>query len=146
MDEFTSSKPFDCVIGRYVILHQADQVNFIRKAASLTKPGGALGFHEILLLDPVVESHPLALMWNRAGDWIVAAIRASAPASRLVKCFSDARLAPPSLFFASDLSVAGSNRSCITRRLRACAVFTPPSVHGSDLGGRGRLAHLCKVG
>jgi SAM-dependent methyltransferase len=102
VDDFATSELFDCVIGRYVVVHQPDPVAFIRKAASLTKPGGALGFHEILLLDPLVESYPQVPMWNRAGDWIVAAIRAAAPhhdaASRLVEHFSDAGLESPTLF------------------------------------------------
>lgn len=93
--------PFDCVIGRYVLVHQHDPVAFLRKAASFVSPGGTLGLHEILLLDPLVQSQPPIALWNSAGDWIVAAIRAVAPhhdaAARLVKYFAEAGLQPATM-------------------------------------------------
>jgi SAM-dependent methyltransferase len=117
VDVFTSAEPFDCVVGRYVMVHQADPVAFIRKAASLTKPGGTLGFHEILLLDPMMESHPPVQMWDLAGNWIVAAIRAAAPhhgaASRLIEYFSDAGLASPALF--CERPIGGGEESLLYR-------------------------------
>lgn len=99
--DFSSPCLFDCVIGRYVMVHQSDPVAFLRKAASLVKPGGVLALHEILLVDPLIESHPAIAMWSRAGDWIVAAIRARAShhdiAANMVESFFDAGLPYPEL-------------------------------------------------
>lgn len=101
VNDFSSPRPFDCVIGRYIMVHQADPADFLRKSFRLVKPGGVLALHEILLLDPMLESHPTVPTWNRAGDWIVAALRAAAPhhdaAAKMLAYFHEAGLPPPEL-------------------------------------------------
>ena len=42
---FPDPEPFDAVIGRYVLIHQADPVALIRAAADLVRPGGVVAFH-----------------------------------------------------------------------------------------------------
>jgi 2-polyprenyl-3-methyl-5-hydroxy-6-metoxy-1,4-benzoquinol methylase len=44
---FSDPEPFDLVIGRYVLIHQADPVELIRAAAGLARPGGIVAFHEL---------------------------------------------------------------------------------------------------
>jgi 2-polyprenyl-3-methyl-5-hydroxy-6-metoxy-1,4-benzoquinol methylase len=43
VDAFSDADPFDCVIGRYVLIHQADPVDFLRTAARFVRPWGPLG-------------------------------------------------------------------------------------------------------
>lgn len=115
--DYPCEVPFDCVIGRYVLVHQADPVAFLRKVASFARTGGVIGFHEILLRDPMVESHPVVQLWDRAGDWIVAAIRAVAPhhdaAALLVRYFNEAGLQTPALF--CERPIGGGEDSTLYR-------------------------------
>jgi hypothetical protein len=39
-------RPFDAVVGRYVLLFQADQAAMVRKLLTHLRPGGAMVFHE----------------------------------------------------------------------------------------------------
>jgi SAM-dependent methyltransferase len=45
-EELSGVGSFDLVIGRYILFHNADQVAFLRTAASFARPGGCLGFIE----------------------------------------------------------------------------------------------------
>jgi hypothetical protein len=45
VDTFSDPEPFDLVIGRYFLLHQADPIGFL-KAAARFAPGGKLVLHE----------------------------------------------------------------------------------------------------
>jgi ubiquinone/menaquinone biosynthesis C-methylase UbiE len=47
VEEFVVDELFDLVIGRYILVHQPEPVAFLRKAARLVRPGGALAFHEV---------------------------------------------------------------------------------------------------
>lgn len=115
--DYACTVPFDCVIGRYVLVHQPDPVEFLRKIASFACSGGTLGLHEILLVDPMVESHPVVALWDSAGDWIVAAIRAVAPhhdaAALLVQYFDEAGLHTPALF--CERPIGGGEDSSLYR-------------------------------
>jgi len=134
IEQFSSAEPFDMVVGRYVMVHQADVPAFIRKAASLTKPGGIIAFHEIVLLDPMVESHPVVPLWDRTGNWIVAVLRAGAPnhdaASRMLEHFANSGLPPPTLF--CERPIGGGKDSSMYRWARE--------------GVRTILPHLVKLG
>ena len=48
-ETFWHGQPFDFVIGRYVLVHQSDPIEFIRTAARRVKRGGSIAFHEIRL-------------------------------------------------------------------------------------------------
>jgi len=43
---YTTDETFDAVIGRHVLLHSADPLAVVRKAASLVRRGGFVGFQE----------------------------------------------------------------------------------------------------
>jgi ubiquinone/menaquinone biosynthesis C-methylase UbiE len=47
VESFSPEEPFDFVVGRYILVHQADPVGFLRAAARLVSPGGSIAFHEI---------------------------------------------------------------------------------------------------
>lgn len=117
VDDFVASELFDRVIGRYVMVHQPDPAAFIRKAASLAKPGGILGFHEIVLLNPMLESYPVVPLWNQAGEWIVAVLGSGAnhhdAAARMLEHFASAGLSAPALF--CERPIGGGNDSALYR-------------------------------
>ena len=62
---------FDAVVGRYVLLFQADAAQMLRRLAQCLQPGGIIVFHE-----PdwsMARSFPAAPTYDRCCRWIVAA-------------------------------------------------------------------------
>jgi SAM-dependent methyltransferase len=101
LEGFSDPDLFDCVIGRYVLMHQAHPTNFLRTAARLLRPGGIIAFHEVDCT-ATFNSQPRVWRWEAAGNLIAAAFREVLPhfdaANRLVEHFSLAGLPVPSLF------------------------------------------------
>jgi SAM-dependent methyltransferase len=102
VEAFSDPEPFDAVIGRYVLIHQADPVAFIRAAASRVRPGGVVVFQELCTYGQVVQSLPSVSLWQRAWEWSQMALEAVAPhcdaGGRLIEHFSRAGLPQPTLF------------------------------------------------
>jgi len=134
IDTFTSRQPFDAVIGRYVMVHQANPVAFLRKAAGFLWPGGVMGLHELLIMEPIVESHPGVALWDQLGRWFVTALRAGAPncevAGRMIECFAQAGLPQPGLL--CERPVGGGAQS--------------PFHHWAAEAIHGVLPHLVRLG
>jgi 2-polyprenyl-3-methyl-5-hydroxy-6-metoxy-1,4-benzoquinol methylase len=101
LDAFSDPDLFDCVIGRYVLIHQSDPVGFLRTAARFVRPGGIIAFHEVDLVRGL-NSRPRVWHWEATGNLILAAFRDVLPhydaADRLIEHFSDAGLPVPNLF------------------------------------------------
>jgi ubiquinone/menaquinone biosynthesis C-methylase UbiE len=99
---FSGREPFDLVIGRCVLIHQADPVAFIRAAADLVRPGGMIAFQELCIRGQMFQSLPSVPLWQHAGEWIRMAIEAVAPhcdaGGRLFEHFAHAGLPRPTLF------------------------------------------------
>jgi SAM-dependent methyltransferase len=69
--DMISEGPFGAVVGRYVLLFQADAVHMLRSVARCLRPGGVIVFHE-----PdwsMVRSVPAAPTYDRCCRWIIAA-------------------------------------------------------------------------
>jgi ubiquinone/menaquinone biosynthesis C-methylase UbiE len=101
LEAFSDPDLFDCVIGRYVLIHQSDPVGFLRAAARFVRPGGIIAFHEVDLARGL-NSRPRVWHWEATGNLILAAFRDVLPhhdaANRLIEHFSDAGLPVPNLF------------------------------------------------
>ncbi|WP_024658746.1 class I SAM-dependent methyltransferase [Pseudomonas syringae USA007] len=99
--DFLDISLFDFVIGRYVMVHQADPTAFLRKSASLVRPGGVLALHEVLLSEPLMDSSPKLPLLSDAGRWILTALQAGMPnhscAERMIEHFFEAGLPQPQL-------------------------------------------------
>jgi 2-polyprenyl-3-methyl-5-hydroxy-6-metoxy-1,4-benzoquinol methylase len=80
-EEFYDPLPFDAVIGRYVLVHQADPERFLRAATSHVKPGGILAFHEAAMYGQLYCLPAVPLM-QQVWDWMVAAYASLAPCDR----------------------------------------------------------------
>ncbi len=101
VETFSSHEPFDLVIGRYILIHQPDPVEFLRAAARLVRPGGCLAFHEIRLRQRF-DSLPPVPLWHETGNFILTACHSALPhhdvTDRLIESFSEAGLPQPDLF------------------------------------------------
>jgi SAM-dependent methyltransferase len=111
LDTFNDSDLFDCVIGRYVLIHQKSPVEFLKSAARFVRPGGIIAFHEIDLSG--FGSFPRVHHWDVLGDLTSAAFREALPhydsANKLLKLFLDSGLPTPTLF--RDVPVGGGEHS-----------------------------------
>jgi ubiquinone/menaquinone biosynthesis C-methylase UbiE len=100
VESFSYQEPFDRVIGRDILAHQSDPVDFIRVAARLLSPGGSIAFQEIRLLQGF-ESRPAVPLWQVTGDLILTVCK-SLPhhdvSDRLIQYFFEAGLPQPNVF------------------------------------------------
>ena len=95
--EMTFDRPFDAVLGRYVLQFQRDPSAMLKKLAAHVKPGGVVVFHEIDWGG--VGSYPPAPTFDQVRAWGLETLRAHGTESRMgVKLFSafvGAGLPPP---------------------------------------------------
>lgn len=144
LDAFSNPEPFDCVIGRYILVHQADPVDFLRTAAPFVRQGGVIAFHEIDLTASF-KSNPSVWRWDAAGNLAAAAFRDALPnydaANRLIKHFYNAGLPVPNL--RRETPVGGGENSplyaWIAETLRSA---WPRLVEMGSRRERVRLRHL----
>jgi SAM-dependent methyltransferase len=97
--ELTFERPFDALVGRYVLLFQADPAALVRKVARHVQPGGTVVFHEPDWT--AARSIPSAPIYDRCCAWIQAAFRLSGTdtnmAGRLFTSFVGAGFAAPTM-------------------------------------------------
>jgi SAM-dependent methyltransferase len=97
--EMTFDRPFDAVIGRYVLLFQSDPAAMLRRLAAHARRGGVIFFHEPDF--DGVRSVPPAPTYDRCSRWIREALRLSGADIRmganLFSTFIAAGLPAPSM-------------------------------------------------
>jgi ubiquinone/menaquinone biosynthesis C-methylase UbiE len=90
-------KPFDAVVGRWVMMFVSDDIDFIRKLSGHLKPGGIMFFQEVDRLG--TRSLPPAPLYDRCHQWITDAIIANGDdvrmGTKLYNNFVAAGLPPP---------------------------------------------------
>jgi ubiquinone/menaquinone biosynthesis C-methylase UbiE len=105
---------FDFAVGRYVLVHQADPVEFVRAALLAIRPGGTIAFHENTPSLPA-RSYPPLELYDRLADLITAAAISNLPscdaALRAPMLFQAAGLPYPTLF--SETPLGGGQNSSI---------------------------------
>ena len=106
VESFADPGCFDVVVGRYVLIHQADPAAFLSRVAGLARPGGVVAFHE-LNLDSAFHSLPAVPLLEQTGEWIRVAFRSMLPhrdaGGRMIEHFSRAGLPQPTLFCECDV-------------------------------------------
>jgi SAM-dependent methyltransferase len=105
-------KPFDAVVGRYVLVFQHDPTTMLRKLVAHMRPGGVVVFHE-----PDFDSErsfPPSPTYDRCCRWIVETLRLSGADPRmgikLHATFVTAGLGAPSMRLESVIA-GGANSS-----------------------------------
>jgi ubiquinone/menaquinone biosynthesis C-methylase UbiE len=114
LDSYTDIGAFDCVIGRYVLIHQADPAAFLRTTARFVRAGGILAFHEVNAVR-TPGSCPPVRSWDVAMEMACSAVRygfASYDAgTRMIEHFFNAGLPRPTMF--CDVLIAGGENSLL---------------------------------
>lgn len=62
--ELAPGGPFDAIVGRFVLMYQADPAEVLRRVADHVRLGGVFAFQEWTLTDPFL-SHPRSPLWQR---------------------------------------------------------------------------------
>lgn len=95
--EMTFERPFDAVIGRYVLQFQHDPAAMLRKVAGHLRPGGVIMFHELAWGG--VGSFPPVPTYDLCCRWSVQSLRSHGTetemGTRLFSTFVAAGLAAP---------------------------------------------------
>ena len=97
--EMEFDRPFDAIVGRYVLLFQADPAATVRKLATHLRPGGALIFHEPDWQS--ARSFPPTPTYDRCCQWITDTFRLAGTdtnmAGKLYAAFVAAGLPTPKM-------------------------------------------------
>lgn len=122
--EMSFERPFDAIIGRYVLQFQSDPAAMLRKLASHVRPGGLIVFHEID--HGGVGSFPPAPTYDRCCRWIIETLRSHRTETRmgtkLHSTFVAAGLPVPAMRLEALVGGATSGADCL--RLVADLVCT----------------------
>jgi ubiquinone/menaquinone biosynthesis C-methylase UbiE len=98
---FCHPERFDCVVGRYILVHQTDPVGFLRTSVRFLRPGGIFAFHEINLTGSL-DSCPRVRLWDAWGNLFIAVFQKVLPrydtGNRLEQVFVEAGLPVPTVF------------------------------------------------
>lgn len=109
--EMAFERPFDAVVGRYILMFQPDPAAMLRGVAAHVRAGGVLVFHEPEWA--CARSDPPVASWDRCCEWVVAAMSAKGAdmqmGMKLHATFAAAGLPAPSLRY---VSVIGAGANC----------------------------------
>ncbi|MBA3812269.1 MAG: class I SAM-dependent methyltransferase [Caulobacteraceae bacterium] len=122
--EMTFERPFDAVIGRYVLQFQKDPARMLRRLADRARPGGLVVFHELDWGGP--SSFPPAPTYDRCRRWGVETLRAHGTetrmGSKLHSTFVEAGLSPPSMRL--EAPIGGGEKAADMLRLVSSLIAT----------------------
>ncbi|CAB3792983.1 class I SAM-dependent methyltransferase [Pararobbsia alpina] len=110
LNDFADDERFDMVVGRYVLVHQPDAVEFLKKAALFVRPGGSMAFHEIDLTG-FIPSSPTIELWDAAFHELLIRFQKACPEAavtrNMVHAFVSAGFPVPDMF--CEVTIGGAN-------------------------------------
>ncbi len=137
--EMSFDQPFDAIVGRYVLLFQADQSEMLRRLAKLLKPRGIIVFHE-----PdwsFVRSDPVAPVYDRCCAWITDTFAAvgtnSNMSGKLRHAFLGAGLPPPTMQMQAVIGDAVSAAEWL-RAVAELAIVLAPTMERQGIASSHR--------
>ncbi len=74
IDSFTTTQPFDAVVGRFVLMYQADPVATLRRVSNLVRTGGLIVVQEPDFRVGITTS-PTVDLWQQVQHWIAETFR-----------------------------------------------------------------------
>ena len=74
IDSFTTTQPFDAVVGRFVLMYQADPVATLRRVSNLVRTGGLIVVQEPDFRVGITTS-PTVELWQHVQHWIAETFR-----------------------------------------------------------------------
>ncbi len=108
--EMTFERPFDTVVGRYVLQHQKHPAAMLRGLAAQVSPGGLVVFHELDWGGPT--SFPPAPTYDRCRRWGLETLRAHGTetrmGSKLHSTFVEAGRSAPSMRLEALIGAGGN--------------------------------------
>jgi cyclopropane fatty-acyl-phospholipid synthase-like methyltransferase len=69
VDRFQATQPFDAVVGRFVLMYQADPIATLAHVSGLLKTGGVLVVQELDFGDGA-STWPEVALWHQVSSWI----------------------------------------------------------------------------
>ena len=125
----TFEQPFDAVVGRYVLLFQADPAEMLRQLAKLLRPAGVMAFHE-----PdwsFVRSDPPAPAYDQCTKWTVETFdrvgTSTNMGAKLHRAFVGAGLPPPTMRMQAVIGDATSAAEWL-RAVAELAIVLAPTM------------------
>jgi ubiquinone/menaquinone biosynthesis C-methylase UbiE len=74
IDSFSTTQPFDAVVGRFVLMYQADPVATLRRVSNLVRTGGLIVVQEPDFRVGITTS-PTVDLWQQVQHWIAETFR-----------------------------------------------------------------------
>jgi len=100
VSQIPSSKPFDAVVGRFILMFLPDPLAVLRSLSQLLRPGGVVAFHELSWAPFLLLAAPLPL-WSAATSVIHETFRRSGANTEmgfaLYQIFQQAGLPAPTM-------------------------------------------------
>lgn len=100
VSQIPSSKPFDAVVGRFILMFLPDPVAVLRSLSQLVRPGGAVAFHE-LSWAPFLQLAKRLPLWSAGASLVHETFRRSGANTEmgfaLYRVFQEAGLPAPTM-------------------------------------------------
>ncbi|MCJ2124947.1 class I SAM-dependent methyltransferase [Methylobacterium sp. J-077] len=109
--DLDAEAPFDCIIGRYVLIYQPNPVDFVRRLAAQLRPGGTLALQEVDFTHPIAAIPPMAKLDRMLNEIVAIMARTAADvgsATRMAGIFAEAGLPAPSGFCERTIGMEGA--------------------------------------
>jgi ubiquinone/menaquinone biosynthesis C-methylase UbiE len=127
--EMTFEQPFDAIVGRYVLMFQADASGMLRRLAKLLRPGGVIAFHE-----PdwsLARSYPAAPAYDACIRWIIETFSRVGTdtnmGAKLHRAFLDAGLPSPTMRMQALIGDAATSSEFL-RSMAELAIVLAPTI------------------